>query len=168
MGNKRSRFVQPQIVRLYLADVHKRARHTLIESATPEKPVPPDDLADADAAVAQAEADADWVDVKAELNAGETRAVFTDTVKHMQAGERATIDPQQVGITKLLQYVLAWSFTDADGRVIPFSASALNNLNVESFNEVYAAVDWHDDQVDQRRKERKNAQGIRSASSATS
>jgi hypothetical protein len=149
---KRCRFVQPDQVRLYLVDVHKRALQKLIDEKAP-----PDAIADAEAMVEQSAADGDWVDVKAELNAGETRRIFTDIVKELNEGEKAVLDPNQVGLTKMAQYIVAWSFVNAEGRSEPFTVAALNHLETDSFREVSAAIDWHDEQVGIRRDERKNA-----------
>lgn len=160
---KRCRFVQPDRVRLYLVDVHKRALEKLIAAKAS-----PDDCADAEAAVTQAESDADWVDVKAELNAGETRRIFTDIVKELHEGEQAVLDPHQVGLTKMLQYIIGWSFVDQDGRIEPFSVEALNSLNTDSFRELSAAIDWHDEQVGMKRTERKNVHTSESTSSPIS
>lgn len=169
----RSRFVQPGRVRLLLADVHTRALHELrtkgkdVGDGKYEKATA-DDIAAAEAAVAQAIDDGDWIEVKSELNAGETRRIFTDLVKDLHAGEKAALDPEQVGLTKMLQYILAWSFVDQDGRPEPFSASALENLDTDSYREVSAAVDWHDEQVEAKRQERKNGRTSGSMSSVIS
>lgn len=100
----------------------------------------------------------DWVDVKKELNAGETRNIFTDLVKDFHAGEAATLDPKQVGLTKVLNYVVAWSFVDAQGHGVPFNASALNNLYPDDYHEIVNAIEMHDEAVEQMRITRKNAQ----------
>ena len=150
---KRCRFVQPEVVRLFLVDVHKRALEKLRADST----ATPEAIAEAEAAVRQADDDGEWIDVKAELNAGETRHIFTDLVKDLQAGEKAKLDPTQVGLTKMTQYIVDWSLTDPRGARVPFSPSALTNLDTETYNEISAAVDWHDEDVERRRAERKNA-----------
>lgn len=161
----RCRFVQPEIVRLHLVDVHRRAQQQFIQTEGPKALAGDAEaqqayrtrLAELDSAIAQAEADGDWIDVKGELNAGETRKIFTTLIKEFKAGQTATLDPEQVGATKILQYMLAWSFTDQQGHPVPFSAAALMNLDADTFQEVNAAIDWHDAQVEARRNERKNA-----------
>lgn len=100
----------------------------------------------------------DWIDVKKELNAGETRAIFTDLVKDFHAGEAATLDAKAVGLTKALNYIVGWSFTDAQGQGVPFSASALNNLYPEDYQELIDAIEAHDGAVERARSERKNGQ----------
>ena len=173
---KRCRFVQPEVVRLFLVDVHKRALEKLRSEPPPQWSTTFGQdvdvtifgeaekldayrvkLAEAEAAVKHAEDDGEWIDVKAELNAGETRHIFTDLVKDLQAGEKAKLDPTQVGLTKMTQYIVDWSLTDPRGARVPFSPSALTNLDTETYNEISAAVDWHDEDVERRRAERKNA-----------
>jgi|SRR5262245_44877555 len=98
--------------------------------------------------------DGDWVDVKRQLNAGETRAIFTDMIKEQHAGEVATIDTTRVGITKLLAYIVEWSFTDDNGPVA-FSEAALANLDMETFKELTDAVDAHEARVEQEQEQKK-------------
>ena len=109
--------------------------------------------------------DGDWIDVKKELNAGEQRRVFTNLVKTMQAGEKPELNPEQVGKTKILEYVVAWSFgTGAQA----FSASALDAIDPDSYAEIMAAVDTHDEAADKARTERKNGRSTATISEATS
>ena len=109
--------------------------------------------------------DGDWIDVKKELNAGEQRRVFTNLVKTMQAGEKPELNPEQVGKTKILEYVVAWSFgTGAQA----FSASALDAIDPDSYAEIMAAVDAHDEAADKARAERKNGRSTPTTSPAIS
>lgn len=101
--------------------------------------------------------DGDFVDVKKELNAGEQRQVFAGMVRDITPGERALVDPAKVGVTKLMAYILGWSFVDADGKPVPFSESGLNALDTETYAEVVAAIDAHEEAVEKARAMRKNA-----------
>jgi hypothetical protein len=150
----RCRFVQPEVVRLHLVDVHRRALAALDDTATPSA------RAALEARLTAAEADGDFIDVKKELTAGEQRSVFTNLVKTMHAGEKAELNPQQIGTTKILAYVIGWSFVDANGAPVPFSESALNNLDTESFAEITQAIDAHEEAIEKARDARKNARTI--------
>ncbi len=166
----RCRFVQPAIVRLPLVDVHRRALATLEETKAVTKDAQDKKATDLEAlraTVAEAEADADWIDVKGELNAGEQRHLFSGLVKEMVAGEKVTLDPEQVGLTKIVEYVVGWSFVNADGRAEPVSESAIENLDTETFREVSEAIDWHEAQVEKARSTRKNAKGMSTGSAAS-
>lgn len=171
MGN-RYRFVQPETVRLYLVDVHRRAQQQFIADEGPKAQAGDAaaqqayrlKLAELDTAIVQAEQDGDWIDVKAELNAGETRKIFTLLVKDMKVGQTAELDPELVGSTKIQQYMLGWSFTDRQGSPVPFSMAALMNLDTESYREISQAVDWHDAEVEKRRAERKNVRTAETSS----
>lgn len=112
--------------------------------------------------------DEDWIDVKKELNAGETRRIFTDLVKDFRAGEMAELDPRQVGITKILNYIVGWSLTDENDRPVPFSMSALENLDIDTYTEINQAIEAHDKAVDENRTARKNARTGETASLPTS
>jgi hypothetical protein len=84
-----------------------------------------------------------WIDVKKRLNAGESRKMFARVVKDMTAGEKAQLDPEQVGLTKLVAYVLGWSFTDDEGKPVPFSLSGIDNLDPDVYAEMIKAIDEH-------------------------
>jgi len=112
--------------------------------------------------------DGDWIDVKKELNAGEQRRVFTNLVKTMQAGEKPELNPEQVGKTKILEYVVGWSFRDGADKPVPFSATALDNVDPDTYAEIMQAVDAHDEAADKARTERKNAPSTPTISEVTS
>jgi hypothetical protein len=156
---KRCRFVQPEITRLFLVDVHRRAlaaRDALPAVTDDEQKQKATDLEALRRRVELAEDDGDFLDVKKELTAGEARKVYTNLIKTMHAGEKAQLEPANVGITKILAYVLSWSFVDKAGAPVPFGESALNNLDSESYAEVVAAIDAHEEAIDAARAARKN------------
>lgn len=111
--------------------------------------------------------DGDWIEIKRELNAGEHREIFGRMVKEMRAGERATIDPELVGLTKLVGYIVAWSFED-NGKPVEVSADAIKSLDVETFAELSAAIDKHDEAMDAEIEARKNVPAGESPSSPIS
>jgi hypothetical protein len=127
----RSRFVQPDTVRLSLSD-------------------------------------GDWVEVKKELNAGEQRRIFAGVVKTMHAGEKLELNPEQIGKSKLLEYIVAWSFIGLSGKPEPFSAAALDNLDADTYRELIELVDAHEEAAEKAMAERKNGQGGETTSSVTS
>ncbi len=161
----RCRFVQPEITRLFLVDVHRRAlaeREAKPALTADEQTQKATDLDALQAKVVAAEADGDFLDVKRQLTTGEERKVFTNLVKTMHAGEPVELDPAQIGTTKIMAYVLSWSFVDANGAPVPFSESALNNLEPESYNEIRDAIEAHVAAVEAARLERKNDRTIAS------
>ncbi len=108
-----------------------------------------------------------WVDVKHRLNAGESRRVYSRMVKEMVAGVRPTLNPEMVGLTRIVEYIVAWSMTDGRNTV-PVSESAIDNLDPDLFNEIVAAIDAHEERVDAERAAEKNGQDGVSKSSAIS
>lgn len=114
-------------------------------------------------------ADGAFIDVKRELNAGESRAVWADmVVGGVRPGELANYDPRKVGLTRILAYLVGWSATDADGRPIAVSESALLGLTTESFREIANAIDEHEERQERALAEKKriraSAPGLRAIS----
>ena len=112
--------------------------------------------------------DGDYIDVKRELNAGEQRRVFSRLVKTMHFSEKPEIDPEQVGLSKVVEYIVGWSFLDAAGKPVPFSEASISNLDGETYGEIVKAIDAHDDAVTAARDARKNETGGETKSSETS
>jgi membrane-bound lytic murein transglycosylase MltF len=112
--------------------------------------------------------DDEWIDVKRELNAGEQRRVMAGYVKEMRSGEAATIDPERVGKTRLLEYIVGWSFTGFTGQPEPFDESALDCLDMDTYNELVDALDAHDAQISAAREARKKNRVGATTSPATS
>ena len=110
----------------------------------------------------------EWLDVKSELNAGEARRIFSTLVKEMNAGEVTKLDPERVGLTKLVEYVVGWSLLNKRGQPQAISESAFNALDQDTYAELIAAVDAHDARVETIRAARKNGQGGETPSPAIS
>lgn len=176
----RNRVSTPSTTVLNLADVARQAHRDLIDKgkALAEgayRKATEAEIAASDAKVKQAEDDADWLMLKTELNAGETRRMFTGLVLEFTQGERAKLDPEKVGLTKILAYLVGWSFKK-DDKPIPYSLDlsekaridTLMSLDPESYAEVDAAVDAHTDAVEHAIELRKNAPAITSNSAPNS
>jgi hypothetical protein len=88
--------------------------------------------------------DGDFIDAKRELNAGEQRRVFSRMVRDMTPGEKLTLKADEVGRTKLSEYIVGWSFTDVDGKPVPVSDSAIDNLDTDTYAELVKAIDEHE------------------------
>jgi len=112
--------------------------------------------------------DGDFIDIKKELNAGEQRRVFSRFVKDARSGESWSVDPEQVGLTKIVEYLIGWSFTDASGHPVEVSEGAIKALDVESFKEIKDAIDAHERQIEEERGERKKSQAGTVSSEAIS
>jgi hypothetical protein len=110
----------------------------------------------------------EWIDVKKELNAGESRRIFATLVKEMHAGQPTKLDPEKVGLTKVVEYVVGWSLLGSDDRPEPVSESAIDGLDLETYREIVDAVDAHDAACDAERLARKNGQAGEKASAAIS
>jgi hypothetical protein len=176
----RNRVATPTTTVLNLVDVARAAHRDLLEKgkALPDGTYRKATEAELDASFAkvkQAEEDGDWLIVKSELNAGETRRLYTGLVLQFNQGEPAKLDPEKVGLTKILAYLVGWSFKK-DEKPIPYSLDlpekvrmdTLFSLDPDSYAEVDAAVDAHELATEKARTDRKNAQDGAIASSAIS
>lgn len=110
----------------------------------------------------------DWIDVKKELNAGENRRVFSRLVKTMHFNEKANVDPDQIGLSKVIEFLVGWSLTDVQGKPVPVSEPAINNLDAATYAEIVKLIDAHEEATDALREQEKNGTGDTSKSSATS
>jgi len=104
----------------------------------------------------------DWLDVKAELTAGEQREMFTAMVRTTASGEpvfqdgRPLRDPTLFARSMIAAYVLDWSFV-LEGRPIEVSVQTIDGLLPLTFAEVADAVNAHDDRVRAAQEAEKNA-----------
>lgn len=163
----RCRFVEDDKVRLFLVDVHRRAYQTRQEQPATTKDEDIEKAKDLDAlqlSINEAEEDADWIDVRRELNAGEQQDQFGEFVKDMTIGEKIKLDPKRVNLAKLIGYIIGWSFVNADGRPELVDESSIRHLDTETFRELTEAVNWHETQVEVKRAERKKKRVIATVS----
>jgi len=96
----------------------------------------------------------DWVLVKRRLTAGESRRAMGRTFKSVELVEGGKIerklDPEEIGLSVMVVYLLDWSLTDDTGKVVtirdqPESVieNALLQLDPSSFQEISDAIDQH-------------------------
>lgn len=101
--------------------------------------------------------DGDWVEVKRELTAGELKAMRTAGFTHMSgtpdservggdAEKNVTIgiDWRRLGISRLVAYVVDWNAKDAQGRPVPWSREAAEQLTASDFERLEAAINAHE------------------------
>ena len=97
--------------------------------------------------------DGDVVTVKKVLNAGEYRKLIYDQFKDTTDGERVTLDHRKVGMSKLLAYIVGWTFVGFDGQPLPYRpdepddirAATIDGLDQETYRELIAAVNAHEE-----------------------
>ena len=100
----------------------------------------------------------DWILVKKHLTAGETRRVFRRMIHRGATGDE--IDSLQVGLSKMVVYLLDWSFQDPTGEPVRIrdqpddvKVDMLENLPVEDFAEVLKAIEAHEQAMTREREE---------------
>jgi len=118
--------------------------------------------------------DGDFVDVKKVLNAGEYRKLIYDQFKDSD-GYTVTIDHAKVGIAKLLAYILGWSFVGLNNQPLPYAPdqpeeirrATLDALDQDTYLELTAAINAHEEQQDAALAAKKNARTTATPSLAT-
>lgn len=116
----------------------------------------------------------DWLLVKKHLTAGEQRAMFARMMSDSANGEERRIDRLQVGVAKILAYLLDWSIQDSEGNQVVIAdqpadviASAIDNLDTDSYAEIKDAINAHEAAMDAELGKEKNAKDGGKGSSAT-
>jgi hypothetical protein len=121
----------------------------------------------------------DWIVLKKRLTAGESRAQFARIIKYAPGGERPTLDSIQVGLSRILAYLLDWSLVGPDDTtVLPLRngkgelsvevmTSSLNSIDPDSFGEILKAVEAHEEAMDAERAVEKNGKGGSTSEAST-
>jgi hypothetical protein len=109
----------------------------------------------------------DYVVVKQELTAGEHREMFVSQLNATALGDRPTLDLQNVGINKVLVYVVEWSFVGFDGNALEITREVLDKFDSTTFQEIVTAVDAHHEAWEKAVDARKNALAGATESSKT-
>jgi hypothetical protein len=98
----------------------------------------------------EGQTEADWLLVRRRLNEGERRAMFARM--YLSSNGDTHLDPQAVGISTVLAYLLDWSFTDPHGNRVAIAekspadvASVLDSLDPDAFKEVSVAIYAHEE-----------------------
>lgn len=107
--------------------------------------------------------DGDWIDVKQELNAGEYGDLLVDLVAKKP-------------FSKILQYVLGWSFVGINGQVLPWDLDGdvavrrdtLRALDKATLRELVAALDRHEAAEEAALEKKRLIPALAPASSAPS
>jgi hypothetical protein len=104
----------------------------------------------------------DFLVVKQRLNAGETMDLFERAAPDVDltaAGALGRLPPAKVGMAIIPAYLLDWSLTDLEGRVIPIrgvsaeeTEAALRLLDFDTLIEIMNAITAHDAATRQEKK----------------
>jgi hypothetical protein len=125
--------------------------------------------------------DGDFIDIKKQLNHGERDDMFAAMSATSPVGDRLRFDARRVRTLKVLTYLVGWSLTKPDPETqddkpvvwsldVPEQTriDTLRNLDTYSFDEIYAAIDAHEEAMDRERTEKKRTADTPPASKATS
>lgn len=101
--------------------------------------------------------DGEWLELAKELTAGEYRDMVTAQFKDSVVGEKPLLDRRQIGVSMVLAYVKEWSFVDQKGDPLPVTEDWLRMFDQQTFADVHAAVDKHQEASEKAIEARKNA-----------
>lgn len=83
-----------------------------------------------------------WIECKKKLTVKESRRAMASAVDVDMAG-KITPRLDKLGLTEVAAYVVDWNLTDTNGKAVPYSAEALENLSLEGFTLIEEAVKAH-------------------------
>lgn len=109
----------------------------------------------------------DWILVKKRLTAGENR----EMLRRGRDPETGRVDGMNFGYSKILAYLVDWSFKGLDEKVIPIRdqsaatvGAALDAIDPDSYVEVLKAIDAHEEAMAaERAREKKTSAGALSS-----
>lgn len=117
----------------------------------------------------------DWLLVKRRLNAGESRKAHARTIRTAPIGEAWENELSQLGLSRIVVYLLDWSLVDPQGQQLAIRGeppevveAALLSLDPESFKEILDAIDAHTTQQDAEIEQEKKLQATANALSRIS
>jgi len=104
----------------------------------------------------------DWLLVKKHPTTGDERAIFRGMMREGATSDR--IDSVNVGMSRIVNTLLDWSFTDHNDKPIVIRdkspddmIAALNSIDPEDFTEVLQAIDAHREAMEKEREQEKKA-----------
>ena len=107
----------------------------------------------------------DWIEVRKYLTAGEVRRMHARMMHALPDG-KMEIDRLLVRLAKTTAYLLDWSITDANDRPVIIRdqsdetvAAILDMLDPDAFEEIWRAIDAHEDRVEAEKKLNTGAAG---------
>lgn len=117
----------------------------------------------------------DTLTVKRHLNSGEQRDAFAAMATASEDGNLLRVNRLKVGRAMILAYLLDWSFTDDDGKLVEIRdmgpdviGAAVDDLWPDDFDEVREEIEKHDGESRAERERRKNGSDGETKLSATS
>lgn len=114
------------------------------------------------------------ITVKRQLNSGEQRAMFARMYLTGLDGS-FHVNPLSTGLNMIVAYLIDWTITDDDGKVVKIRGlgpddliKVLDNLSPDDFSEIKDAIEKHDAAMRAQRDAEKNARDGEMKSPATS
>lgn len=102
--------------------------------------------------------DDEWIEVKCELTAGESRELFGRMRPFVKLGEEDRFIAKEISMARVSAYLVDWSFVDAAGKRVAVTDAAIDMLNLATFTEITRAIDDHEAAMDAQRVAEKNGQ----------
>ncbi len=96
--------------------------------------------------------DNDYLNVVTRLSHGEQEAMYARMSPFVTPGEPVQLNRKEVRTAKVLAYLVGWSAVDGQGKPLEYSPvqpyeereALVRNLEPDSFDEIYKAIDAHE------------------------
>lgn len=115
--------------------------------------------------------DGDWVNIKNKLNSGEAGELYDATYRsNVGSGDRSTTREMKMSVfnnTRILLYVLEWSFIDDEKKPLAVSIETIRALDTETTEELHEAITTVEVEQTRLENEAKRAAGVGAPTSAS-
>jgi hypothetical protein len=106
--------------------------------------------------------DGQWMDIKKQLNTGETQEMY-----RQMRGVDGAVDSSKIRLAKVSAYLVDWSLPDLSGQKAEPSEASLKNMHPLAFGDLFEKVLAHEKSIEAEFEDAKKSQAGETPSSAT-
>ena len=89
-----------------------------------------------------------FIHIKDRLNAGELEDLHAKWQPLIKGGQGVELQTRAVRFSKVIAYLLDWSFVDEDGNPVEVTDGAIESLDPQVFTEIHRLIEAHETQRD--------------------
>lgn len=106
--------------------------------------------------------DGQWMDIKKQLNTGETQEMY-----RQMRGTDGAVDSSKIRLAKVAAYLLDWSLVDLGGKKAEPNEDSLKNMHPLAFGDLFDKVLAHEKSIEAEFEDAKKSPAGETPSSAT-